>query len=202
MILFFDTETTGLLPGRIIQLSYIMTDGENTVAKNFFFGVSYIEPSAQAVHGFSVEKLAVLSNGHTFSTDIEEIYDDFLSADLIVAHNVKFDIGFLIAEFNYQDRIFRYNESFDTMKALTPIMKMERSNHKGYKYPKLSEACEFLDVYPYDITKTSIRLFNTGEVGGHDARYDTTALYLCFFEGVKKFDLFRETASKYLQNNG
>ena len=97
MILFFDTETTGLLPGRIIQLSYIMTDGENTVAKNFFFGVSYIEPSAQAVHGFSVEKLAVLSNGHTFSTDIEEIYDDFLSADLIVAHNDKFDIGFLIA---------------------------------------------------------------------------------------------------------
>ena len=35
----------------------------------------------------------------------------FLSADLIIAHNVKFDIGFLIAEFNYQDRIFRYKES-------------------------------------------------------------------------------------------
>ena len=186
MILFFDTETTGLFPGRIVQLSYIMTDGENTVAKNFFFGVSYVEPSAQAVHGFSVEKLAVLSNGHTFSTDIDEIYDDFLSADLIVAHNAKFDIGFLIAEFNYQDRIFRYRESFDTMKAFTPIMKMERSNHKGYKYPKLGEMCEFLDVYPYDITKKSIELFSTGNVFGHDARYDTVALYLCFMEGIKR----------------
>ncbi len=201
MILFFDTETTGLYPGRIIQLSYIMTDGENTVAKNFFFAVSYIEPSAQAVHGFSVEKLAILSGGNTCSCDIDEIYDDFLSADLIVAHNAKFDIGFLIAEFNYQDRIFRYRESFDTMKAFTPIMKMERSNHKGYKYPKLSELCEFLDIYPYDITRKSIELFGSGEVSGHDARFDTTALMLCFFEGAKKFEILQETASKHLQNN-
>ena len=201
MILFFDTETTGLFPGRIIQLSYVMTDGETTVAKNFFFGVSFIESSATKVHGFTVEKIQKLSGGKTFSCDIDEIYDDFLSADLIVAHNVKFDIGFLIAEFNYQDRIFRYRESFDTMKAFTPIMKMERSNHKGYKYPKLGEMCEFLDVYPYDITRKSIEFFGDGDVGGHDARYDTTALYLSFFEGAKKFDLLKETALKYLQNN-
>ena len=201
MILFFDTETTGLFPGRIIQLSYIMTDGETTIAKNFFFGVSYIEPSATKVHGFTVEKIQELSGGKTFSCDIDEIYDDFLSADLIIAHNVKFDIGFLIAEFNYQDRIFRYKESFDTMKAFTPIMKMERSNHKGYKYPKLGEMCEFLDIYPYDITRKSIELFNAADVSGHDARYDTTALYLSFFEGVKKFNVLKETALKYLQCN-
>ena len=201
MILFFDTETTGLFPGRIIQLSYIMTDGENTASKNFFFGVSYIEPSATMVHGFTVEKIQKLSGGKTFSCDIDEIYDDFLSADLIVAHNVKFDIGFLIAEFNYQDRIFRYKESFDTMKAFTPIMKMERANHKGYKYPKLGEMCEFLDIYPYDITRKSIELFGSDDVGGHDARYDTTALYLSFFEGAKKFDILKETSLKYLQNS-
>ncbi len=202
MILFFDTETTGLIPGRIIQLSYIMTDGEATIAKNFFFGVSYIDPSATKVHGFTVEKIQQLSGGKTFSTDIEEIYDDFLSADLIVAHNAKFDIGFMIAEFNYQDRIFRYRESFDTMKAFTPIMKMERSNHKGYKYPKLGEMCEFLDVYPYDVTRKSIELFNSADVSGHDARYDTAALYLSFFEGAKKFDVLKEIALKYLQKQG
>ena len=199
MILFFDTETTGLFPGRIIQLSYVMTDGETTIAKNFFFGVSFIEPSATKVHGFTVEKIQKLSGGKTFSCDIDEIYDDFLSADLIVAHNVKFDIGFLIAEFNYQDRIFRYRESFDTMKAFTPIMKMERSNHKGYKYPKLGEMCEFLDIYPYDITRKSMQLFGADMVSGHDARYDSTALYLSFFEGLKNFEVFKETASKYLQ---
>ena len=187
MILFFDTETTGLIPGRIIQLSYIMQSETETVAKNFFFAVSYIEPSAIAVHGFTPEKLAVLSNGHTFSTDTEEIYDDFSSADLIVAHNVKFDINFMIAEFCYQDRRFRYKQEFDTMKFFTEIMKLPRENHKGYKYPKLSELAEFLDLYPYDVTRKTGEIFGENAVGSHDARYDTTELYLCFTEGLKAY---------------
>lgn len=198
MILFFDTETTGLIPGRIIQLSYIMQSETETIAKNFFFAVSYIEPSAVAVHGFTPEKLAVLSNGHTFSTDTEEIYDDFLSADLIVAHNAKFDIGFMIAEFCYQDRRFRYRQEFDTMKFFTDIMKLPRENHKGYKYPKLSELVEFLDLYPYDVTRKSGELFSTDSVGGHDARYDTAALYLAFNEGAKRYAELNEIKEKYI----
>ena len=42
MILFFDTETTGLIPGRIIQLSYVMQSETATTAKNFFFAVEYV----------------------------------------------------------------------------------------------------------------------------------------------------------------
>lgn len=198
MILFFDTETTGLIPGRIIQLSYIMQSETETVAKNFFFAVSYIEPSAIAVHGFTPEKLAVLSNGHTFSTDTEEIYDDFSSADLIVAHNVKFDINFMIAEFCYQDRRFRYKQEFDTMKFFTEIMKLPRENHKGYKYPKLSELVEFLDLYPYDVTRKTDELFSINTVGGHDARYDTAALYLAFNEGARRYAELNEIKRKYL----
>lgn len=202
MILFFDTETTGLYPGRIIQLSYILADGVSLKAKNFFFAVEYIEPSASAVNGFTVEKLAELSQGRTFSWDIDEIYDDFAAADLIVAHNVAFDVNFLIAEFSYQDRKFRYKEEFDTMKYFTPKMKLERTSHRGYKYPKLSEVCEFLDVYPYDVTRASGKIFGETAVAAHDARYDATALYLCFEEGGKKFEDLRETALKYLQNSG
>ena len=37
MIIYFDTETTGLSPGGIIQLSYIMQDSNGVVGKNFFF---------------------------------------------------------------------------------------------------------------------------------------------------------------------
>ena len=57
-MLFFDTETTGLIPGRIIQLSYVMQSETETQAKNFFFAVEYIEPSAVAVHGFTPEEIA------------------------------------------------------------------------------------------------------------------------------------------------
>ena len=186
MILFFDTETTGLIPGRIIQLSYVMQSETETTAKNFFFAVEYIEPSAVAVHGF------------TFSCDIDEIYGDFSSADLIVAHNVKFDISFMIAEFCYQDRRFRYKQEFDTMKFFTDVMKLPRENHAGYKYPKLSELIGFLDIYPYDVTRKTAELFSVCGVGGHDARYDTAALYLAFNEGAKHIGDLAEIKEKYL----
>lgn len=143
MILFFDTETTGLIPGRIIQLSYVMQSETETRAKNFFFAVEYIEPSAVAVHGFTPEKLAVLSNGKTFSCDIDEIYDDFSSADLIVAHNVKFDINFMIAEFCYQDRRFCYKQEFDTMKFFTNIMKLPRETTRGISIPNFPNSSNF-----------------------------------------------------------
>lgn len=200
MILFFDTETTGLFPGRIIQLSYIMQSETGVTSKNFFFAVEYVEPSAVKVHGFTPEKLAVLSGGKTFSCDIDEIYDDFLAAELIVAHNVKFDIGFMIAEFTYQDRLFRYKKEFDTMKFFTPIMKLPRENHKGYKYPKLSELMEFLDIYPYDVTRKTAELFSVSDVGGHDARYDTVALYLAFNEGASRIQSLDEIRSESLSH--
>lgn len=187
MIIYFDTETTGLAPGRIVQLSYVLEDESAVRAKNFFFAVEHVDPAVVAIHGFSAEKLAVLSGGKTFSTECEEIYDDFSSADLIVAHNVGFDIKFLEAEFGYMDRMFRYKAEFDTMRYFTPIMKMTRSNHPGYKFPRLSELTEFLDIYPYDITRASGRLFGETSVAGHDARYDTASLKLIFDEGVKRY---------------
>ena len=77
---------------------------------------------------------------------------------------------------------------------------MERSSHKGYKYPKLTEMCDFLEIYPYDVTKACARFFGETAVGAHDARFDTAALFLSFLEGAKKFENLRETASKHLQN--
>ena len=93
MIIYFDTETTGLYPGRIIQLSYVLEDGESVKGKNFYFFVEWIDPSATKVHGITVEKLAELSKGKTFSDYADEIYEDFKNASLVVAHNVRFDLG-------------------------------------------------------------------------------------------------------------
>lgn len=178
MVLYFDTETSGMLPGKIIQLSYVSDDGGSIKCKNFYFATSYIEPNAQAVHGISVEKLKTLSGGKTFADHADEIYDDFSSADVIVAHNFKFDLNFMIAEFGYIDRLFRYNESFDTMRFFTPVMKLPRANGKGFKYPKLSELKEFAEVYDYDVSRFVMEHFG-GDAGGfHDARFDTAAMYL------------------------
>lgn len=197
MILFFDTETTGLMPGRIIQLSYVMQTREKTEAKNFFFYADYVEPSAVRVHGFTPEKLAILSGGHTFSCDIDEIYEDFLSADLVVSHNFAFDLKFMIAEFIYESRQFRYRESLCTMKYFTDVLRMPRSSHRGFKYPKLSELAEHYQIYPYDVTRVMQKFF--GDVAGaHDARYDTACLYLSFNAGADENQNLAELRDKYL----
>ncbi|MCQ2386988.1 MAG: 3'-5' exonuclease [Clostridia bacterium] len=178
-----DTETTGLYPGSICQLSYIMQTKENTVAKNFFFSVDYVESGAYMVHGFSVPILRELSNGKRFADFIDEIEQDFLSAEVIIAHNTAFDFSFLRTEFERLNREFVPKREFCSMKKSISILKILRSNG-GYKYPKLSELCEYFCIPNWTIENKCEKLF--GEMKGfHDARFDTTALYLAVNEGMK-----------------
>ena len=177
MILFFDTETTGFAPGKICQLSYVMQGKSGAAAKNFFFAVPYVEPGALAVHGFSPERLAVLSGGARFDDKIDEIEADFSSADLAVAHNIPFDLSFLQAEFAACSRSFSCNDTYCSMRGFTPVCGLKRSDGIRPKFPKLEELCSFLELYPYDVTRKTAELFSA-YAGAHDARYDTAALYL------------------------
>lgn len=98
-LLFFDTETTSIKPGSICQLSYITVDASTkpqiTTGKNFFFTVDEMDPSAQEIHGFSLEKLYELSNGQYFEDLVPEFLNDFMTADFLIGHNVNFDVRFL-----------------------------------------------------------------------------------------------------------
>ncbi len=177
MILFFDTETTGLYPGQICQLSYIMQTKEGISAKNFFFSVDYVEPSALAVHGFSVQKLKELSSGKEFLHHFNQISADFEKADIICAHNTSFDFSFMRNEYDRLGQTFYIKNEFCSMKKSTPICKLPRKSGIGYKYPKLSELCAFVGISDLDISKQVCTLFGTNSAF-HDARFDTSALYL------------------------
>ena len=183
MILYFDTETSGLYPGQICQLSYIMQDKEKSTAKNYFFTVDSVEYSAYMVHGFSVEKLYKLSNGKRFSSFIEEISADFERANLIVSHNTAFDFMFMRAEFERLGKTFYVKDEFCSMKSMTPICKLPRSKGVGYKYPKLSELCLHFGITDREIAITSEKLFGKS-ASFHDARFDTTAVYLAVNYGM------------------
>lgn len=185
MIIYLDTETTGLHPGNICQLSYVLQTKENVSAKNFFFTVDSVEFGAFMVHGFSVEKLYKLSLGKRFSHHADEIYNDLTNADLVIAHNTAFDFMFLRKEFESLGMVFEPNESFCSMKNMTPVCKILRSNGRGYKYPKLNELCGFLGVSDAEILSESKRLFKEN-TGYHDARFDTTAVYLAVNKGIDK----------------
>ena len=185
MIIYFDTETTGLYPGQICQLSYVMQSKHGTSSRNLFFTVDYVEYGALQVHGFSVEKLKSLSGGKRFSDFSEEIARDFASADLIISHNTAFDFSFMRAEFERLGQVFYTNESFCSMKNMTAVCKLPRKSGVGYKYPKLSELCKYLDISDSEIKLTAKKLF--GESADyHDARFDTTAVYLAVNAGMKK----------------
>jgi len=174
-----------------------MEDNDKHTSKNFFFEVDYVNPFAQKVHGFSTERLKVLSGGRRFYGYREEIYEDFKSANLIVAHNLSFDLNFLIKEFEENNMQFLYKQGLCSMRHFTPVCKILRANGRGYKYPKLSELAEYFGLYPYDTTINTAKMFNCN-VDAHDARYDTTMLYLSIKNALIKDDRFKEFISKYI----
>lgn len=187
-MIFFDTETTGIRPGSICQLSYILVDTSvkptKTIGKNVFFTVEYVEPSAQKVHGFSVENLYELSDGKYFEDRLEEFLTDFQSADILIGHNVNFDIKFLESELEGCGEVIESKHIFCTMNYYKDICKLKNSRNEP-KAPKLEEAIKFLNIEESHIDILSKKLFN--ETGSfHDARFDTTATYLLVTEGIKK----------------
>lgn len=189
MIIYLDTETTGLRPGNICQLSYIKQYRDRVEPVNIFFSVDFVEMSAYAVHHFSVELLKKLSNGKRFNHYAKKIAKDFASANLICAHNVSFDFSFLRKEFETAGEDFKYNEIFCSMKKFTPICKLKRTNSLGYKYPKLNELCAFLGITDSEIERETNNLFNE-KLLFHDARYDTTAVYLAVNKALNTLEEF------------
>jgi DNA polymerase-3 subunit epsilon len=174
-----------------------MENSTESTAKNFFFEVDYVDPFAQKVHGFSRERLKILSGGRRFYGYREEIFEDFKNADLIIAHNLSFDLNFLMKEFEENNMQFLYKQGLCSMRHFTSVCKIMRASGRGYKYPKLSELAEYFGLYPYDTSINTIKMFNCN-VLAHDARYDTTMLYLSLKNALAKNNDFREFVDKYI----
>ncbi|BCZ48338.1 DNA polymerase III subunit epsilon [Clostridium gelidum] len=187
-LLFFDTETTSIKPGSICQLSYITVDAgvkpQITTGKNFFFTVDEMDPSAQEIHGFSLEKLYELSNGQYFEDLVPEFIEDFTSSDFLIGHNVNFDVRFLKHELLTLGEDFVPKNAFCTMAYYRDICKIPKANGE-IKNPKLSEVIDWLNISTSQISQTSEKLFE-GSGNYHDARFDTAATYLTVIEGLKK----------------
>ena len=201
-LLIFDTETTSIKPGHICQLSYITIDAstrpQQTIGKNFFFTVDEMDPAAEAVHGFSLEKLYDLSNGQYIEDLIEEFINDFSEADFVIGHNVNFDVRFLKLELEAMGIDYEPKNMFCTMQYYRDICKILRPSG-DYKNPKLEEVINFLGITKDQISSKADELFQ-GSGDYHDARFDTAATYLLIIEGLKKGYIPRGYFSKKLLN--
>ncbi len=182
-ILAIDTETTGLPPKRaspsdhavwpyIVQLSYVMLDTETneTTECDYILRVPVEIPTTH-IHGITKER----SNG---GENFGRIYGDFAllmdSADIVVGHNLEFDLNMIHAEcerrgMQFQTPSVRYctmRESKERVGALAPA---------GYvKFPKLSE------LYHH--------LFQEEPTNWHNALADAYMALRCFHMLVLKKD--------------
>jgi DNA polymerase-3 subunit epsilon len=186
-ILFFDTETTGLVNKHlaaedprqpdVVQLAALLTDTtERTLASmNVLVKPNMpIEPGAAKAHGISQ------ADAERYGLDPKEAFAMFGAlvekADVLVAHNISFDALVMRAawhktfESDLRDKL-QGKRAFCTMRAMTPVTKIlgPRAKHKSdWKWPKLSECIEFF--------------FAEELIGAHDAMVDVKACARVYFE--------------------
>jgi DNA polymerase III epsilon subunit-like protein len=182
--LFFDTETTGLLPKdcdvknnidnfpRLVELAFVLLDSN----LNKIYSADYIiKPE-----GFEIP--IVCSNIHQITTEIanekgieiKKVLEDFQSnydkSDCVVCHNFYFDRKIVESELFRQNIIIEMKKKLHictmmkTIKFVGALFKNGRPN----KYPTLTE------LY--------FKLFNKDFENKHNALSDVNATIECFIE--------------------
>lgn len=189
MILFFDTETTGLPKDwkappdqsdnwpRVIQIAWILTeaDGEYVDSRE-----SVIKPEgfripteAVLVHGISTEQAE--QEGEPAMEVFRDFHEQVARARTLVAHNMDFDSKVMRAEFlrmGLKD-LLRKKKTYCTMLSSTELCQLP-GRHGKYKWPTLYELHE--------------HLFGEDFEGQHDAMADIQACMRCYFR-LKKMGL-------------
>ena len=184
MILFFDTETTGLVDFKasptsvnqphLVQLGCILSanNGEEISRLSLTVKPEGYEIPDNMVHG--ITNAAALKGGVRLVNVINLFANLCDIADLIVCHNYKFDSIVMQAEchrIGVRDP-FLTKKTFCTMLESTSVCCIPAKWNKGYKWPKLEEAYEFF--------------FNTSMEGAHNALCDVEATKKIFFALLHK----------------
>lgn len=186
MILFFDTETTGVPKNyqgsitdldnwpRVIQLAWALYNNDGSL---FDSACDLIKPDGWEVpkedfwikNGFTTEKSQL--EGKAIHDVLFQFMTPLNRCKVMVAHNLSFDYPIVGAEMIRAGlRAQNKPDKFCTMKASTDICRIPGA--RGYKWPKLEELHRFLFQCDFD--------------GAHDAMNDVMATAKCYFEMQKR----------------
>lgn len=183
MILFFDTETTGFFQDRlpvdhpdqpyIVQLAAQLCEDDGLPVSGFSFivdpgiGAISIPERASAVHGITDEQ--AVQFGVSLEFALSAFTHLYQRADLVCAHNIKFDRGVIEAAISrhYKKVMPLRKPLFCTMEAATPIINLpptERMKAVGFDKPK-----------PPKLEECIRHFFNEELADAHDAMADVAA---------------------------
>jgi DNA polymerase-3 subunit epsilon len=166
----FDTETTGLdaeKGDKIIEVALLTYDFHTRKLVDKY--VQRMDPErpitakAQEVHGIAYSDLVGCPK---FADIAGEVRDRFAKSDLVIAHNIFFDLSFLYEEFKACGMTLPDVDGWDTCSE-------SRWACPDGKLPRLEELCFALNV-PFDAA------------AAHAAEYDVERMMAAFFEGVKR----------------
>lgn len=156
--IIFDTETSGLRNDThvILSLSWQVVDAaswETEKAETCFFPFPEdprkVALQAIAVNGLTPEFL----EGRTVSREegFSKFLEDLACADICVAHNAAFDIGFINAGVREEGmNLIEWPLIFDSMSTTVDICGL-LNRYGGPKNPRLSELAQHLKVVSTDI---------------------------------------------------
>ena len=206
--MIFDTETTGLPKARdvlstnlhewphIVQLSYVIMDASVIVklADNIVKlpeGV-VIPPECTNIHGIDHAKSQ--AEGQPIEKLIDEFVRDLSRVELVVGHNVQFDVNMILAEMmrlvqfslheptekTYLDAIalMRKTPTYCTMREGTHVCAIEIMGKFGKTYLKSPKLIEL-----------HRHLFGTTPDGLHNSMVDVLACLRCYYRLKHSEDL-------------
>jgi len=178
--IFFDVETTGLSRknDRLVQLAWILGDlnGETELAcRDFIIKPEgfQIPKRVSQIHGIDTD--TAHKNGVELRDVLEIFKEDMAQAEILIGHNVSFDIGMISSEFTrYQfNTDILEKPSICTMRLSTAWCRLPKFNGgNGFKWPSLQEL--------------HFKLFGAHFDDAHDALADIRATQKCYKELVKQ----------------
>lgn len=222
-VMVFDTETTGLPGSRyispdtlhlwpfIVQFSYIIYNiNDDAVIKTSDFIIKLpdtekITDDSVKFHGITNE--ISISKGVPVKIALEKFFTDLKSVDLLVGHNLSFDIDMIRVELirlihlnisNENDAFIRncksnlhylnnYKNFHCTMKENINLCKITARNRFGEEYFKWPSLCELHE-----------KLFNTKPLNLHNSFNDIVVTLRCYCKIRTNVDIF--TTNEYIKN--
>jgi DNA polymerase-3 subunit epsilon len=195
-ILFFDTETDGLIEDyninesfegfpRLVQIGWILLDFKNNeIIKKRSYIIKPIDYSiskeSALIHGITTE--IALSKGEDLQMILGYFYMDLLDSDIFVAHNLQFDKLIMEVYFKLHgyENVTAKIPSLCTMLLSANFCNLKEEGYSYIKYPTLFELHNKLFKRP--------SLHNNL----HNALNDTLITYDCFMELMKQKVISKE----------
>jgi DNA polymerase III epsilon subunit-like protein len=183
MLLFVDTETTGLpKPAsddfgrwpRVVQLAWSLYDHDGFCesANSFIiYPADFTIPrDAASIHGITTDRAK--KEGVSLHKVLPEFNADVEKATTIIAHNLDFDLPSVNTEFmrcKLETDLLK-KQRFCTMKTpkIISYCRLPSPSGRGYKWPTL--------------TQLHVQLFETEFTDSHKAGADVEACAKCYFE--------------------